>query len=246
MLRGLSDTAAPADTSHPERVVPSFLTTNLSRPKASALMSWVNTMARKAFRNRLLVSAALGLALSECSLVWLARKTNHPALSQTTALASTVYYCFWLAVVAGWIRLGGWLDTPTYTLFEQIAIRRGFDGASCKRICAFAYFRWLSLLLAGPVIAVSLLSMVSVTRTSELMAILANSVLSLTLVQIMASSVVFAVHGLERFELAHARRLWLLACIVPEFVRAFLPGLPTLRGLALAAEHAILHWGLRG
>lgn len=246
MLRGLSDTAAPADLPPEERVVPSLLTTSLSRPKLSELLSWVNRVARRAFRNRLLASAALGLALSECSMIWLARKANYPSLGQTTALGSTVYYSFWLAIVAGWVRLGGWLDTSTQTLFEQIAIRRGFDSASCKRICAFAYFRWLSLLLATPVIAVALLSMVSVTRSSELIAILANTVLSLFLVQIMASTVVFAVHGLERFALPHARRIWLLACILPELARPLLPGLPTLRSLASAAEHAILHWGLRG
>jgi hypothetical protein len=246
MLRGLSDTAALADMQPSERVVPSLLSANLSRPKLNALLSWVNGVARRAFRHRVLVFAALVLALSECSILWLARKANHPAAGQTTVFASTVYYCFWLAIVAGWVRLGGWLDTHTQTLFEQIAIRRGFDSATCKRICTFAYFRWLSLLLAFPVIAVALLSMIGVTRSSELLAIFANSVLSLALVQIMASGVVFAVHGLERFELHHARRLWLLACIVPELARPLLPGLPTLRSLALAAEHAVLHWGLRG
>lgn len=246
MLRELSDTSAPAAASHAERVEPKLVAANRSQPRTSELLSWINRMARAQFRHRLLVLVALLLTAFECSKLWLARESGVDAFGQNSALASTVYYCFWLALVAGWFRLGGWLDESTQSLFDQLATRRGFDGASCKRLSAIAYFRWLSLLLAAPLLMVAAVATVSVARASELLAIVSNLLLGLTFVQLTAVGVVFAVHALEKLELATARRIWLLACVVPELLRPLLPGLPTLRSLAAAMEHAILRWGLGG
>jgi hypothetical protein len=192
------------------------------------------------------VLLALGLALAQASRLWLARDEGGHAFGQSVVLASTVYYCFWLALVAGWFRLGGWLDQSALSLFEQLAARRGLDTTAGKRLSTIAYLRWLSQLLTLPLLFVAVAATVFVTRTSELLAIASNFLLGFTFVQLIVVAVVFAVHALGRLELGTARRLWLLLCVLPELLAPLLPGLPSVRSLASATEHAILRWGLGG
>lgn len=216
------------------------------RPSIAALMQWINRIAAAQLRYRLLMGAALSLAISECTLAWLAQRFGLELAAQTRALASTVYYCFGLAIAAGWFGLGGWLDSRAARLFEELAVRRGFDGASCKRIEMFAYWRWMSFYLGLPVVPIALVGMIRGLRLPEFLAVLSNLLLALLFTQVLAAAVVAAVVAMRKLELRTARRAWLLACVVPELLRPFAPGFPTLRSLASATEHLILRWGAGG
>lgn len=206
-------------------------------------MRWINRIAAAQPQYRLLMGAAVSLAVSESALAWIAQKLGLQLAAQTRAMASTVYYCFGLAIVAGWFGLGGWLDVRAAHLFEELAVRRGFDGAACKRLETIAYWRWMGFYLGLPVVPVALVGMTRVLRVSDFLAVLSNLLLALLFTQLLAAGVVAAVVAMRKLELRTARRVWFLACIVPELLRPLAPGLPTLRSLASATEHLILRWG---
>jgi hypothetical protein len=161
-------------------------------------------------------------------------------------MAATAEWSLWLAVLCGWILLGGWFDAPTRLWFEQLAARRGYAAWNVRQLEAFAIWRWLALWLAVPNIAVAVVATARITDIAEIGYLVANLALCLILTQLAATAVMLAVSGLRHLEVTAARRLWLLACIAPEAIRFILPGFPSVRTLITAAAQVIVRWGASG
>jgi hypothetical protein len=215
----------------------------LGPPRAWALLLWLNKAGAARFRYRLLQGLALSLAVNQCSLLWLGQFAGARAAGQAHLLASTTYWSVGLALVSGWVLLGGWFDDSTRALFGQLATRRGYTASNTRQLESMSSWRWLALLLAFPSVTLAFAATLRMSALSDLGALAVNLSLSLLFTEAAAACVVFAVVALRRFEPRVARRFWLLACFLPEVIRPLLPGFPTLRVLAAATEQIILRWG---
>ncbi len=220
--------------------------TELGPLRAWPVLYWLNRAGTARFRYRLLQSLSLGLAIDECSLYWLAHTAAPRAGDQIRLLASTLFWSVGLGIIAGWVLLGGWFDEATRAMFGQLAQRRGYSAPVCSYLETMASWRWLATLLAFPSLAFVLVAAVRVSTPVELGALFSNLLLALLFTQLTAACVIGTVAALRPLEPKQARRLWLLACILPELLRPILPGLPTLRVLATTLEEALLRWGAGG
>jgi hypothetical protein len=215
-------------------------------PKAWPLLLWLNAAGARRYRFRLLQGTAIGLTINQCSLLWLGQLAGARATGQARLLGSTVFFAMGLALAAGWILLGGWFDEPTRALLGQMTARRGYSTTDASRLETLASWRWLALLLAFPILVLALVAELRASTRPDLLSLASNVLLSLLFTQLAAAGVVVAVAALKRLELRTARRLWLLACLLPELVRPVAPGFPTLRIVAAAMEQAIVRWGAGG
>jgi hypothetical protein len=220
--------------------------TELGPPRAWPLLYWLNRAGRARYRYRLLQGLALGLAIDESALYWLAHTAAPRAGDQVRLLASTLFWSVGLGVVAGWVLLGGWFDDTTRAMFAQLAQRRGYSAPICRYLETMASWRWLATLLAFPSLAFVLVAAVRVSTPVELGALTCNLLLALLFTQLTAACIIGAVAALRPLEPKQARRIWLLACLLPELLRPILPGLPTLRVLATTLQQALLRWGAGG
>lgn len=218
----------------------------LGPPRAWALLYWLNRAGTVRYRYRLLQGLALGLAIDECTVFWLASHAELAGPAQIRLLASTLFWSVLLGMVAGWVLLGGWFDEPTRGLVTQLAERRGYSASVCRHLETMASWRWLSGLLAFPSLVFSGIAAVRAMRPMALGASVYNLLLALLFTQLVAASIIGAVAALRSLEQKRARQVWLLACVLPELLRPFLPGLPTLSALATTLEQAVLRWGAGG
>ncbi|HEY5959151.1 MAG TPA: hypothetical protein VIV60_21485, partial [Polyangiaceae bacterium] len=218
----------------------------LGRPRAFPLLTRLGRIGASRYRFRFIQSTVVSISISQCTLYWMGHWANVKAPGQVRLMASTAEWSLWLAVLSGWILLGGWFDTPTRIWFQQLAARRGYDRWNCTQLEAFATWRWLALWLAAPSVCVAVVATARIGAASEVGYVAANLALCLILTQLAAGLVMLSVAALKRFDVFAARRLWLLACIAPEAVRFILPGFPTLRTLINAATQLIVRWGASG
>jgi hypothetical protein len=215
-------------------------------PQAWPLLLWLNRAGARRYRYRLLQGAAIGLTINQCCLLWLGQLAGARATGQARLLGSTVFFSMGIALAAGWVLLGGWFDESTRALLGQMAARRGYSTTDASRLETLASWRWLALLLAGPIVVLAFVAELRMSTRPALLSLTSNLLLSLLFAQLAAAAVVIAVAGLKNLELRTARRIWLLACLLPELVRPIAPGFPTLRIVAAAMEQAIVRWGAGG
>jgi hypothetical protein len=225
---------------------PEFEHPALGPPRAWPLLHWLNRAGAARYRYRLLQGLALGLAIDECTLSWLSQAAGAGTGVQVRLLASTLFWSVMLGFVAGWVLLGGWFDESTRALFGQLNQRRGYAAPVSRYLETMASWRWLAGLLAFPSLVLAVVAAVRVTSPLELGALASSFLLALLFTQLTAACVTGAVAALRPLEPKQARRLWLLACVLPELLRPILPDLPTVRVLASTLEEALLRWGAGG
>lgn len=219
---------------------------SLRAPRAAALLGWLGNRGASRYRFRFLQSLALSLAINQCVMLWLGHFAGTHTAGRVKLFASTAYWSVGITLVAGWLLLGGWFDNSTRTLFEQLASRRGYGVADCRRLETMASWRWLARVIAFPCLVLGIAGTSRISTIREFGAWMLNLVLCLAASQLTVACTVLCVTGLGRFELNQARRLWLLVCFAPEMIRPILPGFPTVRTLATGFEQLILRWGASG
>lgn len=246
--------AAPHLSEHPVAIAPTEHDpavvgqggTRLGTPRAQALLWWLGKTGSLRYRYRFLQGLALSLTVNQCALLWIGQLAHSRSSGQLRLFASTAYWSLGLALVAGWVLLGGWFDGPTRSLFEQVAMRRGYESIDCRRLETMASWRWLSMVLAFPCLVFGAVAAARIASVPTLGALALNLILCLVGTQLTAACVILAVTMLRKLETDNARRLWLLACLIPEAIRPILPGFPSIRVVASGLEQLILRWGANG